>query len=332
MIKLSYDQIAARIKEKSGVSDEEIEKRVSEKLSLLSGLISREGAGYIVANELGVKLLEQTSGRLQIKNILLGMRDVEVVGKVLRVYEMREFTSADRKGKVASVIIGDETGTVRVTLWGNQADVAAKIKLGDIFKVLGGYVRGRDDKVEVHVNERAQCIINPPGEIVQSVTMPAVQNARKQIKELTPADTAAEILGTVMQVYEPRFYEVCPDCGKRIRISEQGYVCGAHGIVAPAFSYVINALIEDGSDSVRVVFFRNAAEKFLNAEPQKILELKENPAKFLELRDSVVGSFIKVAGRVSKNDMFDRIEFVASSVTLNPNPDEEIARLREMPG
>ena len=80
MMKLSYEQILATLEQKAGLPKDEIEQRVKNKLTQLSGLISREGAAHIVANELGVKLLEPVSGKLQIKNILAGMRDVETQG------------------------------------------------------------------------------------------------------------------------------------------------------------------------------------------------------------------------------------------------------------
>ena len=81
MIQMPYEDVVAKIKEKSGLSDSEIENKVSQKLEQLSGLISKEGAAHIIANELGVKIFEQVSGKLQIKNILTGMRDVETKGK-----------------------------------------------------------------------------------------------------------------------------------------------------------------------------------------------------------------------------------------------------------
>ena len=117
MIKIPLSDIISRIKEKTNLSDEDINNKIEAKLKQLSGLISHEGAAHIIANELGVKLFEIASGRLQIKNILVGMRDVEVVGKVMQVNELREFKTDNRDGKVASFVIGDETGAIRTVMW-----------------------------------------------------------------------------------------------------------------------------------------------------------------------------------------------------------------------
>ena len=76
MMKIPYEEIILKINENTKMTTAEIEDRIDKKLRQLSGLISKEGAAHIVANELGVKIFEPLSGKLQIKNILSGMRDV----------------------------------------------------------------------------------------------------------------------------------------------------------------------------------------------------------------------------------------------------------------
>src|SRR3989344_270937 len=156
MIKIPYEEIILKINEKTNMSVAEIEDRIEKKLKQLSGLISREGAAHIVANELGVKIFEPLSGKLQIKNILTGMRDVETIGKVLQVSDTREFMRNDAVSKVASMLIGDETGTIRVVLWGNQADNTAKLGINDVVKVIGAYVRENNGRKEIHLNDKSQ--------------------------------------------------------------------------------------------------------------------------------------------------------------------------------
>ena len=101
MFKMPLEELIALIKEKSGMSEQEINSKIDEKLNLLSGLISKEGAAHIVANELGIKLFDSMGGKLQIKNILTGMRNVETVGKVLQKNNIVEFQRKDgATGKV----------------------------------------------------------------------------------------------------------------------------------------------------------------------------------------------------------------------------------------
>ncbi|MCX6706739.1 MAG: hypothetical protein NT001_01205, partial [Candidatus Woesearchaeota archaeon] len=111
MIKVPYEIVREKIKDGAKISDSELDSRIKAKIDKLSGLISNEGAAHIIANELGIKLFEQASGRLKIKSILVGMRNVEIVGRVQQVFEVREFQTETRAGKVGSFVIGDETGT-----------------------------------------------------------------------------------------------------------------------------------------------------------------------------------------------------------------------------
>ena len=56
---------------------------------------------------------------------------------------------------------------------------------------------------------------------------------------------------------------------------------------------------------------------------------RENQESFGSVKNDLLGKIVKVVGRASKNQMFDRLEFVANRVNINPNPDEEIKKLDE---
>ena len=326
MIKIPYEEIILKINEKTQMSVSEIEERVEKKMKHLSGLISKEGAAHIVANELGVKIFEPLSGKLQIKNILTGMRDVETIGKVLQVSNAREFMRGDAISKVASMLVGDETGTIRVVLWGSQADNAANLGLNDIVKVIGGYVRDNNGRKEIHLNDRSQLLINPKGETVSEVNA-EIKGNRKEIKDLNENDNDVELLGTIVQVFDIKYFETCPRCGKRAKPSAALFECTEHGNVIPAYAYVLNAILDDGTETIRCVFFRNQVERLLNLNQEQVLRFKQEPADFEAVKNELLGTITKVVGRSNKNSMFNRLEFVVNNVDINPNPEEEIKRL-----
>jgi len=326
MIKMPYNDILEKIQEKSGLSEQEINKRINKKLDQLSGLISKEGAAHILANELGIKLFDSLGGKLQIKNILSGMRSVEVVGKVTQVFELREFNSKGRSGKVASFIIGDETGTIRVVMWGDQADNIAKLKEGMIIRIANGYVRESQNRKEIHLNNMGKLIISPKGETIGEVKETS-SGKRKKINQLNENDSNVEILGTIVQVFDPRFFEICPECGRRAKLQEDGFVCETHGSITPNYSFVLNLFLDDGTDNIRVVCFRNQALKLLNKTQEQMLEYKDNSEKFEDMKTELLGNIVKIIGRTTKNEMFDRLEFISQLVFPNPDPDEEIKAL-----
>ncbi len=334
MIRLSYDEIIAKIKEKSGLSEAELADKVSKKTAQLAGLVSREGAAHIVASELGIKLIEQLSGRLQIKNILSGMRDVETVGKVLQVFDERQFSTNGREGKVASLQVADETGGIRAVLWNEQAENVKGVSVGDVVKVKGAYVRERNGLKELHLNDRSVLLVNPPGETVDvDIPVPQQQQqkaaaARKKLSELSEADSIVEVLGTIVQVFDIKFFEVCPDCGKRAKPLNNVFSCAQHGAVKPSYSYVMNTVIDDGTETMRLVLFRRMAEHLLKKTEQEVLSYRLQPDSFQQVKNDLLGNFVKAVVRVNKNELFDRIELVAQEI-YEASPDEEMARLND---
>ena len=325
MIKIPYEQIVERIGKETKISESEINGKIDSKMKQLSGLISKEGAAHIVANELGIKLFDTFTGKLQIKNILAGLRNVETVGKVLQTYELREFTTNDRQGKIASLVIGDETGTIRVVMWGDQADNIKNISKGTILKIIGSYVKDNNGTIELHLNDRSKLLINPEGETVKEIKQNNTES--KSINQLTENDSSVEILGTIVQIFEPRFFEICPQCSKRTKNVEGAFSCPEHNNIEPDYSYVLNLIVDDGTENIRTVFFRDSMEKLINLNKEKILVYKDNPEKFEDIKTELLGNIIKINGRVKKNLFFDRIEIVANDVFLNPDPEQEIKRL-----
>lgn len=333
MFKIPLNDIIAKIKQSSSLSEEEINKKIDDKLEELSGLISKEGAAHIIANELGVKLFEQAppGGSIKIKDIYAGMRGVDTLGKVTRKFELREFKTEKREGKVASMIIGDETSTIRVVMWGDQTENINKLNEGDIVKIIGGYARESQGNKEIHLNDRAKLTINPEGETVGEVaTTPSRPSAqRKQIKDLSEEDQNVEILGTVVQVFEPKFFEVHPDTGRRIRPNEEGkYIDDEGKEVNPDYSYVMNAVLDDGTETIRCTFFRNQADRLLDKTPEQMQDYRKDPSAFEPMKTELLGNIVKLVGKVNKNEMFDRTEFISQLVFPNPDPKEEIERLQ----
>ncbi len=152
---------------------------------------------------------------------------------------------------------------------------------------------------------------------------------RKKINELGESDQNVELLGTIVQTFEPRFFEICPQCGKRAMQKEGKFYCKQHEAVEPAYSYVFNVSLDDGTDSIRCAFFRQQADTLTGKTSEQMLAYRESPEKFEEVKNELLGNIIKVSGRVRKNEMFDRMEFNAQNVDPNPDPQKEIDRMKQ---
>lgn len=330
MMQLGHDEIIKKLIEKTGKSQAELEARIKEKMDQLAGLISKDGAAHIVANELSVNLFEDVTSKVKINKIIAGMRNLEIVGKVQAKYEIREFTGTKGAGRVGSFLLADDTGITRIVCWHDQTDKMAQINEGDILRIKNGYAKENLGRKEIHLNQSSEIEINPAGETVtvsQNIQAERAKAGRKKIAELNETDDNIEILGTVVQAFEPHYFAVCPRCGKRARQREDKFTCDQHGEIAPDYSYVMNAVIDDGTETIRAVFFRDQAETLLGKPKEEMLQYRDFKEKFDQVKIELLGQIVKLTGRVTKNAMFDRMEFVTRAVEMNPNPDDEIARL-----
>lgn len=326
MINIPYPTIIEKIKEGSGLSETEITQKIDKKLKQLSGLISKEGAAHILANELGVKIFEIPKN-IKIKDILEGMRSIDIAGKVQQIYEVRDFETEKGRGKVGSFMFADETGSIRVVCWYDQTETIEKLSKDLTIRLVGGYVRTNNNRKEIHLNERSKVIFNPKGVNIGEVK--SFTSSRKKLSELTENAENVEVLATIVQVFEPRFFEVCPECNRRAKQREDGFFCDEHNKVTPTYSYVLNLLLDDGTDTTRTIFFSRQLEKLLEKTKEEILTYKENLADFEQIKTDLLGKTIKVVGRVKKNEMFDRLEIISQLVFTDIDPEKEIKRLAE---
>jgi ssDNA-binding replication factor A large subunit len=87
-----------------------------------------------------------------IDGLSLGQSDITLAGKVLAVEPVRTFSRDDgSEGRVSNLVLGDDTGRVRATLWDEQADCVEDFSAGQSVEIVDGYVRERDGTLEVHV-------------------------------------------------------------------------------------------------------------------------------------------------------------------------------------
>ena len=314
MIVLALDKLKERIVKESGLSVPELDRKIQEKMSELSGLISEEGAAHIVANELGMQLLEATATS-KINELKAGMRNIDILGKIMRKFEIRHFESARGPGKVASFVFGDETGVTRAVLWNDQADKLDQLQEGNVIKISSAYVRDNNGRLELHINDRSKIEITE--EQIAVAEKKFEEATRKGIKDLQETDANVELLVTLVDVFDPRYFTVCPECNKRAAEKDGAFSCAVHGAVTPLVSYVVNALGDDGTDTIRLVFWKSQAERLLGLNSTEILTFKEYPEKFQDVKHKLLGEVVKLVGRVTKNQMFDRLEFNAQLVFLN---------------
>lgn len=93
------------------------------------------------------------------------IKDVTLIGIVTKIQDTIQFNRQDgTKGFVKSIEITDDTGSIRVTLWGD--DTKLKVSKGDILKVIGGNIEYDDyasSGYRVNTNWNSELKVNPEG-------------------------------------------------------------------------------------------------------------------------------------------------------------------------
>ncbi|MGE0793137.1 MAG: hypothetical protein AB7V77_03100 [Candidatus Woesearchaeota archaeon] len=325
------DEIIQQILDSGKINKEELDKKIQNKLKALSGLISEEGAAHIVAGELGVQTTNSVPEGTTIKmsDLSPGMKSVNILGKVLRKYELRNF-GEDKTGKVGSCLIGDETGLSRLTFWNDKCDFYDKINEGDIVEIQNAYSKENNGRVEIHMGNSSNCIVNPEGKNVDIPKLTEHKEELKKLKEIKEDDNYIDIMATIVQVYDPRFFEVCSDCNKRLQIVDGGkFKCPEHGIKEPTYNYVMNLFLDDGSDNIRASLWKEQIQQLLDLTNEEVLDLKENQQKLEDLKNELLGKVIKARAKVKKNDAFNQLELVLYKIDKDPSPIEDNSEIKK---
>jgi replication factor A1 len=328
----SIKDMVKEISKAAGLPEEDIKKKVEEKQIELSGLVSPEGAAYIVGKELGVNLIKETvDRRLKIRNVIPGMRSIDVTGRVIRISKRRDFEKDGRLRGVVNVMLGDETGVLGLSLWNEEIEVLNNlgINVGEVINVRNGYVKenGRGG---------AEIRLGRAGKITKSgIKMPEISEISddygavkaKNISDISE-EGYAEVRGSLVQVFGRNpFFEVCPKCETRLEKVGNEWVCKEHGKIEPKYNLVLSGVIDDGSGNIRAVFFREVAERVFGIDMASLRKLVLDSDEISKIYENIqMGKEFIIRGRVKKNQFTEKMEIVANYLE-EINPKEEMEKL-----
>jgi replication factor A1 len=89
---------------------------------------------------------------LKIKDLRNDMKNVSIEAKVVEKSETHEVSSRfkDETYKVATAVIADETGTIKLTLWNERIN---QVDINDTVKVENGYVTSFKGEMQLNVGK-----------------------------------------------------------------------------------------------------------------------------------------------------------------------------------
>ena len=181
------------------ISKEDFLQRVQDKVENMGGLCDEPMAAMLVANELGFSDVGRDS--VKIENITAESGLVNFIARVVSVFDTKEFTRNDGTvGRVGNLIVGDETGKIRVTLWDNMADLikAEKIKVGQTLQI-SGYAKHGYSGVEVNVGNN--------GVLTESEEEINVAANSQKIKDIKDGMGDLNLTGKILEISEVRSFQ-----------------------------------------------------------------------------------------------------------------------------
>jgi ssDNA-binding replication factor A large subunit len=199
--KKMIEQILARHPE---ISKKQILERLEREKRKTGGLIAYDVLLRMIAAELGVETLKETyTLTLSIRDLLPGLNDVTVVGRVVAVFPSKTF-EGNRSGKIASLLIADKNGILRIVLWNDKTSLieSGRVKVGQIIRFSHGYTRENySGRVELHLGDKGEIEINPKD--VEAKDYPTISKFITKIGETnqTLKNKKINITGTVKKLF-----------------------------------------------------------------------------------------------------------------------------------
>jgi len=164
---LSEDVIKTILMHRKDLSREMVLDLVEKKKAESGGFLSDEGAAMLVAQDLNVEVEKERPAGIMIRDVVSGLSDVTVIGKITSVSVLQEFNRKDGSlGKALRFVLADSTGELSCVAWDQQAERLANQQLQDrTISVLHGYTReGLGGSIELFIGDRGEV------QFVQSVS------------------------------------------------------------------------------------------------------------------------------------------------------------------
>ncbi|GAI39471.1 unnamed protein product, partial [marine sediment metagenome] len=135
--------------------------------------------------------------KVRIADLKPELTEVDITGRVVTTSDIREFERPDgTTGKVASLILMDSTGQVRVSLWDERTELVKDLKSGTAVKLENVSVRsGLRNRPELSLGSRGRLLLNPPEQEVAE--LPELPERPFKLEELEASMPTVDLAARV---------------------------------------------------------------------------------------------------------------------------------------
>ena len=234
--------------------------------------------------------------------------DTIIIGRVIEVNDVREFDRDNGDtGFVRNIEIADDTGSIRVVLWDN--DAKNEYEMGQAIKLQNPRLSlDMDNRVEATVSGGTTMLEPSESELENLPSQDELMEAifvPKTIESLYEDDTNVHVTGTIQEVSPDKILlKRCPNCRENVDDSEDEYYCDncGHSFDEPSYTLMIPTRIEDETGDISVTFFGKLAEELIGMDQEKIVSLVEDGYGIEDKLQDLVGVTIEIIANVSFDD------------------------------
>lgn len=161
------------------VGEAEFEERVEARIESCGGLVDEPTAAMLVVGDLG-------RAHRKVRDLFGGGSLVCFFGRVLAVSAPRTFVRSDGdEGRIATAILGDETGRVEMALFDEKAEAMHEIAVGDVLEVIARPSPRRRGEVTALALQKAGCEVDCAAPPAVAETPAPDQRAEERFRVLS---------------------------------------------------------------------------------------------------------------------------------------------------
>jgi len=212
-------------------------------------------------------------------------------------------TKRGDESKVANMWVADDTSNIKVVLWDTHHVAlieTGEIKEGTVVEIKNAAMR----ESELHLGNFSE--IKPTNETTFENVVTEKVLREKNISDFKKGENVST-RAFIVQAFEPRFFNVCPECGKKVTSEGEFFVCLQHEKVMPEKRAVSTLVLDDGTESIRAVLFHEVLNKI------GITDFQDTDA-LLRQKEAVLGKEMIFSGNVRNNAFFNTPEFIVNDI------------------
>jgi len=156
---------------------------------------------------------------ISISDIRSGTSSIDLLAWVMQVGNTRKFTTKEgNEGEVVTLLLADETGSIRLNLWNEKARETSKINRGDLLSIRNAYVRTWHENVTLNLGSEGE--INVSEDKANRKQMPKPLYRHDKIRELKEEQSFVSIGGKISR--KPQVRSVTGNRGSQVKVATFG--------------------------------------------------------------------------------------------------------------